>query len=71
MLTKNQQEAKVFITELINFGAKTSHLMSPCERYGMTWGCEEACPVWQKGECDNEDTLKQSEREGWRKYEEN
>jgi hypothetical protein len=25
-----------------------------CERYGMTWGCDEDCPVMQRGECHNE-----------------
>ena len=25
--------------------------MTDCERYGMTWGCDEDCPVLNKGEC--------------------
>lgn len=33
--------------------------MTECEKYGMTWGCDENCPVYQRGECKNEDTLKQ------------
>ena len=45
--------------------------LSECYAEGMNHGCSERCPVWQRGECDNEDTLKQSEKEGWRKYEEN
>lgn len=38
-----------------------------CEQYGMRRGCDADCPVWQRGECDCEDTLKQAEEEGWQK----
>jgi hypothetical protein len=31
-------------------------MMSECERYGMSWGCDENCPVWSRGECDCEDS---------------
>jgi hypothetical protein len=30
----------------------TSHMMSECERFGMTWGCREYCPVYERGECE-------------------
>ena len=33
--------------------------MSECEQYGMAWGCDEDCPVYQRGECKNEVTLTQ------------
>lgn len=33
--------------------------MSECEKYGMAWGCDEDCPVYQRGECKNEVTLAQ------------
>lgn len=33
--------------------------MSECESYGMTWGCDEDCLVYQRGECQNEDALEQ------------
>lgn len=23
-----------------------------CERYGITWGCDEDCPVFQRKECE-------------------
>lgn len=26
--------------------------LSECEKYGMTWGCDNECPVFQRGECD-------------------
>lgn len=33
--------------------------MTECEKYGMAWGCDEDCPVYQRGECKNEVTLAQ------------
>ncbi len=33
--------------------------MTECEKYGITWGCDEDCPVYQRGECKNEVTLAQ------------
>ena len=24
-----------------------------CERYGMTWGCDENCPALSKGKCEH------------------
>lgn len=27
-------------------------LANECERYGMTWGCDEECPVLNKGNCE-------------------
>lgn len=27
--------------------------MTDCERYGMTWGCDEDCPMLNKGKCEN------------------
>lgn len=26
--------------------------MTECERYGITWGCDRDCPVFQRGECE-------------------
>lgn len=31
--------------------------MSECDTYGMTWGCDKDCPVYQRGECPIEDEL--------------
>lgn len=25
--------------------------MNECERYGIVWGCDEDCPVYQEGTC--------------------
>lgn len=33
--------------------------MNECEKYGMAYGCNEDCPVYQRGECKNEVTLAQ------------
>ena len=37
------------ITELDNRLPKS---MTECERFGMTWGCKEHCPVFERGECE-------------------
>lgn len=26
--------------------------MTECERYGITWGCDEDCPVFQRKKCE-------------------
>ena len=26
--------------------------MTECERYGITWGCDKDCPVFQRKECE-------------------
>ena len=37
--------------------------MTECERYGMTWGCSEDCPVSQRKECElQEENEKQFRR---------
>jgi hypothetical protein len=36
-----------------------SPLMNDCERYGMTWGCDEDCPVYQRNECKNPESIEQ------------
>jgi hypothetical protein len=38
---------------------------SDCEEYGSGHGCDEACPVWRRGECDNPDVLELAESDGW------
>ena len=30
--------------------------MSECFNYGMTWGCDEDCPVLARGECEHQET---------------
>lgn len=48
-----------FATILAECGSNGVVGMSECEKYGMCWGCDEDCPVYQRGECQNEDTLAQ------------
>lgn len=38
-----------------DLGAMASSVMSDCEKYGMTWGCDINCPVLQRGECELKD----------------
>ena len=26
--------------------------MTECEKYGITWGCDKDCPVFQRKECE-------------------
>ncbi len=34
------------LADTINIG------MSECESFGMTWGCKEDCPVYEREECE-------------------
>ena len=34
-------------------------IASECERYGMTWGCDEDCPFFQSGDCHNQEVVEQ------------
>ncbi len=43
------------ITEL-DLGTTAASIMTDCERYGMTWGCDIDCPVLQSGKCELQDT---------------
>jgi len=42
------------ITE-IDLGAMASSVMTDCEKYGMTWGCNTGCPVLRAGKCELKD----------------
>lgn len=33
--------------------------MSECERYGITWGCDEECPVFQRKECELQEEVEE------------
>lgn len=37
--------------------------MTDCERYGMAWGCDEDCPVFQNGDCEFQEELEKE----WKK----
>ena len=34
-----------------SLGSTASSIMTDCEKYGMTWGCDEDCPALNRGEC--------------------
>jgi len=55
-MNDSKMEFATALAELGSFGVKG---MTECEKYGMAWGCDEDCPVYQRGECQNEYTLKQ------------
>ncbi len=40
-----------------DLGATASSVMSGCEKYGMTWGCDTDCPVLRAGECELKDDV--------------
>jgi hypothetical protein len=33
-----------------------SHMMNECMRFGMTCGCRPDCPVYERGECEIQET---------------
>ncbi len=37
-------------------GGINEAMLSRCENYGMTWGCDTDCPVLQEGECELQDS---------------
>lgn len=43
------------ITEM-DLGAMASSVMTDCEKYGMTYGCNEECPVLLAGKCELKDS---------------
>lgn len=43
---------KIFADTINELGSNTFLGMSECEKYGMTWGCNEDCPVLQEGKCE-------------------
>ena len=42
-----------------------THFENECEKFGMTWGCQPDCPVFERGECElQEENAKMFEEEG-------
>lgn len=39
----------------IDLGSTASSVMSDCFKYGMSYGCNERCPVLISGKCDLQD----------------
>ena len=46
----NKQDFSSTIISLDNGLSFSS--MTDCERYGITWGCDEDCPIYQEGKCE-------------------
>ena len=44
---------ELFSNTINELGSNTSLMMTECEKYGMTWGCNEDCPVLNEGRCQN------------------
>ena len=43
--------SKFFANTMAELGGY-SPMANECERFGMTWGCREDCPVYERGECE-------------------
>ena len=43
------------ITEM-DLGVTASSVMTDCEKYGMTYGCNTECPVLIAGKCELQDS---------------
>lgn len=37
--------------------------MTECERYGMAWGCDKDCPVFQRKECEMQEEVEKQIKE--------
>ncbi len=48
---KNKNSFANTITEM-DLGITASSIMTDCEKFGMTWGCQEDCPQLERGECE-------------------
>jgi len=46
--------AKVISTQ--SLGVTASSIMTGCEHYGMTYGCNAECPVLTSGRCELQDS---------------
>ena len=41
----------IFANTINELGDYSSLMANECEKYGMTWGCDEGCPVLNRGKC--------------------
>ena len=41
-----------FATAMQELSSTGSLMATDCEKYGMTWGCDEDCPVLNEGKCE-------------------
>lgn len=54
-MTEDSSRKAAFASTLADLDSHTPAGMSDCESYGMTWGCDEDCPVLLRGECELQD----------------
>lgn len=50
-MSNNKQSSIEFANSLSDLNG-ISLFANECERFGMTWGCKEYCPVYERGECE-------------------
>lgn len=46
-----------FANELSLRDKFSGHMETDCEKFGMTFGCREDCPVFERGKCENQEEL--------------
>ena len=44
---------ELFANTISELGQHAVLDMTACEKYGMTWGCDENCPVLNEGKCEH------------------
>jgi hypothetical protein len=54
MIMSDMSFARTIIA--IDLGSMASSVMTDCEKYGMTYGCNEDCPVLIAGKCELQDS---------------
>ena len=47
-----------FADTLMTTGQYANLSANECERFGMVWGCAPDCPVYERGECENQEENK-------------
>lgn len=41
----------MFANAISELGSSSNLSANECERFGMTWGCQPDCPVFERGDC--------------------
>lgn len=50
--TKGMRNKEMLANTMGEYGKHGVKGMTECEKYGMTWGCDEDCPVLKEGKCE-------------------
>ena len=58
---------ELFSNTINELGSHTSLIATECEKYGMTWGCNEDCPVLNEGRCQSYSSVDEYLEEQWLK----